>query len=103
MLQALVNAIDFEMTPQEMVEAPRVWTQGQELQVELGFSEDVLEALKARGHEVSPVWNVAGGMNAVSVGSDGLLTGAACWRADGTAVGVSGGQADRGARFRSEA
>ncbi|MCZ6636095.1 MAG: gamma-glutamyltransferase [bacterium] len=102
-LQALVNAIDFGMTPQEMVEAPRVWTQGQELQMEWGFPEAICEAVAARGHDVSSVRNVAGGMNAVAFESDGMLTGAACWRADGTPVGVSGGYADRGVRFRPEA
>lgn len=102
-LQALVNAIDFKMTPQEMVEAPRVWTQGQELQMEHGFPDVVRNTISDRGHDVSPVRNVGGGMNAVSFGTDGLLTGAACWRADGTPVGISGGYADRGVRFRPEA
>ena len=102
-LQTLVNAIDFGMTPQEMVEAPRVWTQGQELQMERGFSEGIRKAVADRGHDVNPVRNVAGGMNAVAFESNGMLTGAACWRADGTPVGVSGGYADRGVRFRPEA
>ena len=38
-------------------------------------------------------------MNAVSFGDDGLMTGAACWRADGHPVGISGGLSRRGARF----
>ena len=102
-LQALTNAIDFKMTPQEMVEAPRVWTQGQQLQIEHGFPKTIHSAMSDRGHDVSPVRNVGGGMNAVSFDPDGLITGAACWRADGTPVGVSGGYADRGVRFRPEA
>lgn len=102
-LQALANAIDFEMTPCEMVEAPRVWTQGQELQMEQGFPEEIRNAMSDRGHDVNTVRNVGGGMNAISFGTDGLLTGAACWRADGTPVGISGGHADRGVRFRPEA
>ena len=40
-------------------------------------------------------------MNAVSLGGDGTLTGAACWRADGTPVAVSGGLARPGVRFSS--
>ena len=35
-LQAIVNVIDHGMTLQEAVEAPRVWTQGQALEVEPG-------------------------------------------------------------------
>jgi gamma-glutamyltranspeptidase/glutathione hydrolase len=55
--------------------------------------------LVARGHEVVRVPTIAGGMNAISFGADGMLTGAACWRADGTPVGVSGGLAKAGVRF----
>jgi gamma-glutamyltranspeptidase/glutathione hydrolase len=36
---------------------------------------------------------VAGGMNGVLVDEGGLLHGAACWRADGTPMGISGGHA----------
>jgi gamma-glutamyltranspeptidase/glutathione hydrolase len=31
------------------------------------------------------------------------MTGAACWRADGTPIGVGGGYARKGVRFRPEA
>ena len=46
--------------------------------------------------------SVAGGMNAVAFGADGTLEGAACWRADGTPIGVSGGLARPGIRFRPD-
>ena len=98
-MQALVNWIDHGMSLQETVEAPRVWTQGQELEIETRVPEAVRAAVAARGHAVLPVSTVAGGMNAVAVGEDGTLTGAACWRADGTPVGVSGGLARPGIRF----
>jgi gamma-glutamyltranspeptidase / glutathione hydrolase len=38
-------------------------------------------------------------MNAIQFGDDGRLTGAACWRADGTPVGLAGGLARAGIRF----
>ena len=98
-LQAIVNLIDHGMSPQEAVEAPRLWTEGGVLELEPGFPDAVAEALAARGHEVLRVNRVAGGMNAVSFGQDGMLTGAACWRADGTPVGISGGLARSGVRF----
>jgi gamma-glutamyltranspeptidase/glutathione hydrolase len=49
------------------------------------------------------VGNVAGGMNAIQFHSDGGMTGAACWRADGTPIGLGGGHARQGVRFRPEA
>ena len=98
-MQALVNWIDHGMSLQEAVEAPRVWTQGQDLEIETRVSEPVRAAVAARGHPVLPVSTVAGGMNAVAIGEDGALTGAACWRADGTPIGVGGGLARPGIRF----
>ena len=32
-----------------------------------------------------------------------MMTGAACWRADGTPIGMGGGPARAGVRFRPEA
>lgn len=93
--QAILNVIDHGMTLQEAVEAPRIWTQGEALELEDGFPNlaDLTAALAARGHQMAVVPKVAGGMNGVMVGPDGMLHGAACWRADGVPVGVSGGTA----------
>ncbi len=98
-LQAIVNVVDHGMSLQEAVEAPRVWTQGQELEVEAAVGEDVRAGLAARGHHVVPVAHVAGGMGAIAFEADGTLTGASCWRADGTPVGLGGGYARPGIRF----
>jgi gamma-glutamyltranspeptidase / glutathione hydrolase len=98
-LQALVNVIDHGMSPQEAVEAPRVWTQGQELEVEAAIGDDVRAGLAARGHRVVPLAHVAGGMGAIAFDADGTLTGASCWRADGTPIGLGGGYARTGIRF----
>lgn len=98
-LQAIVNLIDHGMSLQEAVEAPRIWTEGGVLELEEAFPETVAEALRARGHRIVRMPRIAGGMNAISFGTDGTLTGAACWRADGTPVAVSGGLARAGARF----
>jgi len=100
--QALVNLIDHRMPLQEAVEAPRIWSQGQELEMERDIPATVRDALAARGHQVVAVGGVAGGMNAVAFNPDGTLEGAACWRADGTPIGVSGGLARPGSRFRPE-
>jgi gamma-glutamyltranspeptidase/glutathione hydrolase len=101
-LQALLNLIDHGMSLQEAVEAPRVWTEGNALEVEQAIPQSVRAKLKAMGHEVVAVPTVAGGMNAIEFGDDGYLTGAACWRADGTPVGIAGGLARAGVRFGLE-
>lgn len=61
-LQVLVNVIDFNRTIQEAVDAPRIHHQWMPDKVRLerdGFSDDVVEALKARGHAVE--WTEAMG------------------------------------------
>ncbi|HEX6958976.1 MAG TPA: gamma-glutamyltransferase [Ferrovibrio sp.] len=97
-MQALVNLIDFGMGLQEAVEAPRLWTQGQQVELEPGYAVRG-EALKSRGHDVLPVPSVGGGMNAIAFNADGSMSGAACWRADGTPMGLGGGLARADVRF----
>jgi gamma-glutamyltranspeptidase/glutathione hydrolase len=98
-MQAVVNLVDHGMTLQQAVEAPRVWTQGQAVEIELGVPEATRNAVAAMGHPVVPVRHVAGGMCAVRWRDDGLIEGAACWRADGVPVALSGGPARAGTRF----
>jgi gamma-glutamyltranspeptidase/glutathione hydrolase len=99
-MQALINLIDHGMSLQEAVEAPRVWTEGNALEVERAVPERVRAKLASMGHEVVEMATVAGGMNAIQFHDDGSLTGAACWRADGTPIAISGGLARAGIRFR---
>ncbi|MEO6843019.1 MAG: gamma-glutamyltransferase [Bradyrhizobium sp.] len=101
-LQALINLIDHGMSLQEAVEAPRVWTEGNALEVEFAVPEAVRAKLALWGHKVVPVPTVAGGMNAIQFHDDGTLSGAACWRADGTPIGLAGGLARAGVRFGLE-
>jgi gamma-glutamyltranspeptidase/glutathione hydrolase len=97
--QALVNLIDHGMSLQEAVEAPRVWTEGNALDVELAVPDGVRAALKALGHDVLQAATVGGGMNGIAFHDDGTMSGSACWRADGTPIGISGGLAKAGVRF----
>ncbi|MFH1178852.1 MAG: gamma-glutamyltransferase [Candidatus Bathyarchaeota archaeon] len=96
--QSIVNLIDFKMSIQEAVEAPRIWTMGvkgtpgEKLIVEKVFTEETKDQLRGMGHDVFTVNRVAGGMNGVLCDKDGMLHGGACWRADGTALGISGGK-----------
>ena len=102
-MQALIALIDHGMTLQQAVESPRVWTQGWQLELEPGVSDAVADALRAIGHDVLRVPNVGGGMCAIGFDDDGSMEGAACWRADGTPMGVGGGLARPGVRFLPEA
>ena len=72
---------------------------GPVLEVEHGISESVREGLEARGHTLQVMPTVAGGMNAIRFHEDGSMTGAACWRADGSPVALGGGLARPGVRF----
>ena len=100
-LQALVNLLDHGMTLQEAVETPRIWTEGGVVEMEGAFTDEVKNALVSRGHRVVRLQRIGGGMNAIAFGDDGTLTGAACWRADGTPVAIAGGLARAGVRFSS--
>ena len=95
--QAIVNVIDFGMTIQQAVEATRFWTMGipdtdgENLLVEPGFLEETLDGLRVRGHEVRVVQRIAGCMNGILVDSvTGQMHGGACWRGEGTPMGISG-------------
>jgi len=92
-MQSIVNLIDHGMSLQEAVEAPRLWTQGHQVELEPAFPAGVRAKLADRGHEVLGVPVIAGGMNAVALCSPGRIEGAACWRADGTPAGLGGGLA----------
>jgi len=98
-MQAVLNIVDHGMNLQEAVEAPRVFTQGQEAEIEKGFAGKVHEGMAALGHSVVAVDHVAGGMCAIAFEVDGTMTGAACWRADGTPLGMGGGLARKGTHF----
>jgi gamma-glutamyltranspeptidase/glutathione hydrolase len=99
-MQAIMNVIDHGMTLQEAVEAPRLWTQGQDVELEQGFGQGPTIGMSGLGHPVVRVANVAGGMNGILIDHErGLMTGAACWRADGVPAGLSGGPANADARF----
>ncbi|MFV0475588.1 MAG: gamma-glutamyltransferase [Pikeienuella sp.] len=96
--QAIMNVVDHGMTPQQAVEAPRIFTQGQIAEIETGFPAGTREALARLGHQIAEVAHVGGGMSMIRFDQGGL-EGAACWRADGTAMGIGGGLARAGISF----
>lgn len=56
-LQGIVNAIDYDMLPEQLVRMPYVGclTQAQGLEVEYGIPEDTLRILESKGHLISRV------------------------------------------------
>jgi gamma-glutamyltranspeptidase/glutathione hydrolase len=89
-LQTIVNRIDYGMDVQQAVSAPRVHHQWvpDVLRVEAAISDDVVEALRARGHEVEVSdwdWSVA---EAVAIDPEtGWHTGGSDPRSQGLALG----------------
>ena len=98
-MQAIINLVDHGMSLQQAVEAPRVFTQGHVLELETALHDSLAPALAARGHRAAAMPRIAGGMNAIAFQPGGILLGAACWRADGTPVGIGGGLAREGVKF----
>ena len=90
------------MTAQQAVEAPRIWTQGGALELEPAITAEAEATLRAMGHNTLRVAAVAGGMSCIRFHADGMMEGAACWRADGTPIGIAGGMARPGVRFNPE-
>jgi gamma-glutamyltranspeptidase/glutathione hydrolase len=57
--QIIMNAVDFGMTMDEAIEAPRIFNsisggKAGKLLIEAGVAESAIDALKLRGHDVEP-------------------------------------------------
>jgi gamma-glutamyltranspeptidase/glutathione hydrolase len=89
-LQTLLNVIDFNMTIQEAVDAPRMhhqWMPDRLIVERLGFAEDILIALRGRGHMID-VRRSIGDCHAIMIDQEtGTRLGAADSRNDGLALG----------------
>jgi gamma-glutamyltranspeptidase/glutathione hydrolase len=91
--QAMVQHVDFGLPIQAAIEAPRALVgAGRRVPAESRFAPAVLEALRARGHDIEPLaaWATqVGGMQGVAVDPrTGVITGGADPRQDGHAVGA---------------
>lgn len=88
-LQVGVNLVDYDMTPQAALDAPRFnWVRDKVVQVEGSFGEEVRGWLSGRGHDVPAGQGYYGGGQAiVRDPSTGVLTAGTEPRNDGTAVG----------------
>lgn len=58
--------------------------------MEVGYSDTIRNDLTKRGHNITELKAIGGGMGLIEFSEAGM-TGASCWRADGTPIGVAGG------------
>jgi len=87
-VQVLVNMIDFGMSLQEALEAPRInHLNGLEVAVEAGIGDEVRSALKQKGHELIGQANFGGGQGIMIHPEYGTLIGGSDPRKDGCAMG----------------
>ena len=86
-LQVIHNLIDFGMNPQEALDCPRwQWIEGKKVMVEAAMGEELISALRARGHELIVTDDTIdfGRGQMILRSDDGVLVGATEPRADGT-------------------
>ena len=89
MVQMLSNVMDFGLNVAEAAERPRINQGGGDapLELEQGFSPDLVPLLEARGHKVR-LSNTMGSVQSIMVDGDRFLGAADTRRPDAMAVGV---------------
>jgi gamma-glutamyltranspeptidase/glutathione hydrolase len=82
------NIVDYGMDVQQAIDGPRVFFDGEKTDVERGVSQEAIEGLKTRGHDVNVRELPLGGGQAIKIDWDrGVLVGASDGRKDGCALG----------------
>lgn len=81
------NITDFGLSPQEAIDAPRSFAEGDALNVETGYAPEVRVALCDLGHNVQTPVTAIGGAQAIMVHDSGVLEGGSDPRKDGCALG----------------
>lgn len=89
MVQMLSNVIDFRLNVAEAAERPRMNQAGGDgaLELEEGFSPDIIPLLEAKGHKVR-MSNTMGSVQSIMVEGDRFMGAADTRRPDAAAVGV---------------
>ena len=82
--------LDFDLDLQETIDLPRLFPLpgSNKVEVEVGFPQTTLDALKAKGHKLVQSTKPIGGAQAIHLNwSNNTLTGASDPRKDGCALG----------------
>ena len=82
--------LDFDLDLQETIDLPRLFPLpgSNKVEIEAGFPQTTLDALKAKGHELVQSTKPIGGAQAIHLNwSNNTLTGASDPRKDGCALG----------------
>ncbi|MGB0852688.1 MAG: gamma-glutamyltransferase family protein [Pikeienuella sp.] len=88
-VRMLTNMVDFGMSPQQALDAARSFPDPDDgkLHIERGYSQDVRDALTAKGHELFEPNTPIGGAQMIRIHDNGVYEGASDPRKDGCAVG----------------
>ena len=80
--------LDFGLNPQDAINYPRVFANGNTLDFEIGFDKDIINELSLRGHKINyPAPMIGGGQIILIDPKENFLIGASDWRKDGYAIG----------------
>ena len=84
----VTNLVDYDMHPQQAIDAARAFSDAGDMKVERGYSEQVRQELADMGHIVSIPETPIGGAQAIFIDEqNGILHGASDPRKDGCALG----------------
>lgn len=90
--QAIVNYVDFDMSPDDIVNAPRIHLENGHLDIEPGFNPEALERIILPGGYEQFIWKAQnmyfGGVHAVFIDKNGNLEGAGDRRRAGYVIKV---------------
>lgn len=81
------NVVDYGMSPQAAIDAPRAFAEAGEVKVERGYSPEMRSAMEGKGHKLMTPVQPIGGAQAIRIHPDGLLEGGSDPRKDGIALG----------------
>ncbi|MFN3643017.1 MAG: gamma-glutamyltransferase family protein [Gemmobacter sp.] len=85
--RVVTNMVDFGLSPQAAIDAPRSFAGPEGLALERGYAPGVAAALAAKGHRVHVADEPLGGAQAIRIHPSGVLEGASDPRKDGAAIG----------------
>ena len=81
------NMLDFDLSPQESIDAPRSFSEAGKLKIERGYSAEVVQKLSDLGHTINQNIPAIGGAQAIFIHETGVLEGGSDPRKDGCAIG----------------